>query len=408
MPITNTIILIMSEQRLRFLFLTNEIDLDAKNGGAQRSKMLVGAIQDSIPNRSKFEVIPISFYAYEKNKEALIFNLPVSHDIEFAINLRKILEREPEKLKKTIQLLLEADYVFVDNCYLSPLIEFVLKQKEKIPQVIYISHNYERELKESTAKHLKWPPNKAELYIEEVSKLENFLWNHSATRIVCAINDAIKLNKETMKDFVHIPNGGHIRKAPKLSKEKVLDLLGCNSYSLFVASGHPPNVDGFFQGIGIDFGFIPRNSKLVLVGSSGGQIEAMISKTKFYKTFLKKAVLLPEAGDELLDNLYAHAQSIILPIFSGGGTSIKSAEAVLSNQQLIATKFAFRGIDFDSTFDFRIDFCESQKEFKEAITRSLTSSVKLSGNSVDILELEWSKIQFEATLKIKKILQLEK
>lgn len=395
----------MSDRDLRIIFLTNEVDLDAKGGGAQRSKMLVKAIEDSIPAGSKFEILQISFYAYERLPESQIFDLPLAQDIEFAINLRKILEIEPERLKDTIKTLLEADYIFVDNCYLAPLIEFIRKEKQKTPEIIYLSHNYEKNLKATTAKLLKWPPEKAEFYLKEVSEFENFLWSNAGIRIVCAKSDAIELNKENMKSFIYIPNGGYIRETPRLSKEKILDFLGCKSFSLFVASGHPPNIGGFLQGIGIDFGFIPQGSRLVLVGSSVGPIEAKILGTKFHETFLKKCLAIPDASDELLDNLYAYANSIVLPIFGGSGTSIKSVEALLSNQQLISSRFAFRGIDLDATLESRIDFCSSQDDFRGAISRSLLAPLQLSEPRIDILQLEWSQIQFEATLEMKKIYQ---
>lgn len=402
------IIWVMSEQDLRVIFLTNEIDLDAKGGGSQRSKMLVTAIKDSLPINSKFEILQISFYEFERFPEAPILDLPVAQDIEFAINLRNILQKEPGRLRDLIQSLVNADYIFVDNCYLAPIIEFVAELNKKAPRIIYVSHNHEQELKATTAKQLKWPARKAELYIQVVSECENFLWRNSETRIVCSTNDAMQLNNENMKDFIHIPNGGYIRSEPKLSKEKILEFLGCQSYSLFVASGHPPNIDGFLQGIGIDFGFIPRESRLVLVGSSVGPIETEISGTKFHETFLNKGSVIPEASNDFLDNLYAYASSIVLPIFSGSGTSIKSVEALLSNRHLIATRFAFRGINLSTTRESQIDFCSSQNEFKSAISRSLNDPFEISEPTIDILKLEWSQVQVAATSEIKKIFQLEK
>jgi hypothetical protein len=283
-----------------------------------------------------------------------------------------------------------------------------MKQKEKRPEIVYISHNYETVLKANTAKLLKWQESKAKLYLKEVSEIENYLWGHSKSRIVCAINDGLQLNKQNSKEFIHIPNGGYIRNKPKSSKEKVLNFLGCSSYSLFVASGHPPNINGFLEGIGIDFGFIPQDSRLVLVGSSVVPIEAQITGTKFHETFLKKGSSIPEASDELLDNLYAYSNSIVLPIFSGSGTSIKSAEALLSNKHLIASKFAFRGITLNDALESQIDFCESQVEFKSAISQSLVSPLKPSELTSDILELEWSHVLMKATMEMKKIFQMEK
>jgi hypothetical protein len=393
---------------MKIVFLTNETDFNAKNGGAQRSKMLVNAIKKAIDMGTNLEIISVSFYAYERMPDAQIYDLPISQDIEFAINLRKILEREPQRLTALIQRIRNADYLFVDNCYLSPLIEFICQQKLKSPYVVYLSHNYEKNVKSTTAELLGWPSRNAQFYIQEVSNSENFLWKHSNARVVCAVDDAIQLNGESIRKFSHIPNGGYRRQQPTLSKKELLDFLGCKTYSLFVASGHPPNVAGFLQGIGADSGFIPFDSRLVVVGSCVGPIETTISKTKFWETGRNKLSMIPEASDKLLDNLYAYANSIVLPIFNGSGSSIKSIEALLTNRQLIAAKFALRGIESDAIRESRIDFCASQNEFRRAIHRSLISPLQFSEPGNDVSRLEWNQIQLEASLEIKSIIQLGK
>lgn len=390
---------------MKVLFLTNEVDLDAKGGGAQRSKILVEAVKDSLPKGSTFLLRQISFFEFKRLQTSEVFDLPVAHDIEFAINLRETLAKNPESLNSFTKEIHESDYVFVDNCYLAPLIEHFVTSGRGKQKVVYISHNYEKELKESTSNILKWPEGIARRYIDIAAKFESFLWSASKERVVCSLDDASNLNKENFRDFIFLPNGGYSRKAPTDSENSLLKYLGCKSFSLFVASGHPPNIDGFLQGVGTDFGFIPSNSRLVLVGSATGPIQEKIVGTKFHETYLKNGSAIIEASDQLLDNLYSFASSVILPIFQGSGTSIKSIEALLSGRKLVATKYAFRGIDVSGDLENQITFCEKQHDFKMAISKSLLAprvSFKTSGSS---LALEWSRIKSQAVSEFEKFFQ---
>jgi hypothetical protein len=388
---------------MKVLFLTNEVDLDAKGGGAQRSKILIEAIKDSLPTSSTLSLRQISFFEFKRLQTSEVFDLPVAHDIEFAINLRETLKINPNSLNSLTKEIEESDYVFVDNCYLAPLIEHLAISGRGDHRIIYISHNYERSLKETTSSILKWPDGSARKYLDKVAEFESLLWTVSTARVVCSLDDASNLNQEYFRDFIYVPNGGHSRKPPTDSENSILTYLGCESYSLFVASGHPPNIDGFLNGIGPDFGFVPLSSRIVLVGSATGPIQEKIVGTKFHETFLKNGSAIIEASDQLLDNLYAYASNVVLPIFKGSGTSIKSIEALLTGKKLIATEYAFRGIDVSQSSENQITFCETQYDFKAAISKSLLGprvSFETSGCS---LELEWSKIRAQATNDFKKI-----
>jgi hypothetical protein len=390
---------------VKIVFLTNEVDLDAKGGGTQRSKMLIKSIEDSRPPDSNFSVLAVPFFEFQRMPESQVYDLPVSQDIEFGINLEVILQKHPKKLKSMIELLLKADFIFVDNCYFAPIIEHITNKSSSIPKIIYISHNYEARLKVTTSQLLAWPRDKASLYLKKVEEFENYLWRTSMYRIVCAIDDAVQLNKVCEKNFIHVANGGFKRNKPNLTEREVLDFLGCESYSLFVASGHPPNIDGFIEGIGPDFGFMPKNTRIVLVGSSVGPIEEKIKTTIFYETYLKKGSAIPNASDEMLDNLYAYARTVVLPIFRGSGTSIKSVEALLSDKHLIATHFALRGIDIEHLPEDRVDFCSTQIEFKKALQKRIRTAKSFSGVMDGIPSLEWTSIQNQAASEIKKLFQ---
>jgi hypothetical protein len=168
-----------------------------------------------------------------------------------------------------------------------------------------------------------------------------------------------------------IPNGGKIRKPNNAGKDSVLSFLGCEKFALFVASGHPPNVHGFLNGIGIDFGFMPHKSRLVLAGSSARYIFEKIEESKYLETFLNRGSRIDFASDELLAQLYSHASAVILPIYEGGGTNIKTAEAFLNSRFVLSTEFAMRGFDQRLSAEKSFRIIETQSQFKNGIKTAL-------------------------------------
>lgn len=121
-------------------------------------------------------------------------------------------------------------------------------------------------------------------------------------------------------------------------------LTGAKPFALFCASAHPPNIEGFFDIFGTGVGCFPPGAKLVVAGGAG---EAIRNNPAFARTGGVADVLM-DAGtvsDELLRGLIATAHMILLPITHGGGTNLKSAEAVWSGRHVVATSSAMRGFE---------------------------------------------------------------
>ena len=383
---------------MNFLFLTNEIDLNAKAGGSQRSNILLNAFKEALPPNSNLIVEQIAFSDFELvNLEQVNTTSSFAQDIEFAIRLDVLLERHASVLSELIHKIEDSDFIIFDNCYLGPLLKYIRSELRVQPLVMYLSHNYEKSLKSEVSRILKWPENETKKNLEFVGDIENFLWRESDFVVVCSTADGESLNETFKRSYIHLPNGGFKRRPPKMTWEVMHKYLDCNSFCLFVASGHPPNSDGFMKGVGLDFGFIPTGSKMIIVGTSAYAIEQSIVDSKYYETYLKKSCTFPTASDELLDNLYAYAGCVILPIFSGSGTSIKSIEALISGRQIIATTFAFRGLDGIEEHLPQIDFCSDKTDFKLSILNRLQTSNNNFVSPEKNFDLEWAIIKQKAT-----------
>ena len=393
---------------MNILFLTNEVDLNANAGGSQRSNVLVKAIKEALPPNSKLVVEQIPFSAYQSETSENIKAVSGAKDIEFSIRLTMLLEKTPALLLELFNKIDNSDFVIFDNCYCGPLLKYIKSNIKSQPKVMYLSHNYEKSLKAQISKILDWPEQASKRNLDFISEIENYLWRESDFTVVCSNLDANKLNETYNRDFFLIPNGGFKRNPPKFNLKEMYKFLNCNAFCLFVASGHPPNIDGFMEGIGRDFAFLPSGSKIIIIGSSVYEIESSIRNSKYHETYVNKCFAIPSAKNELLDNLYAHANCVIVPIFSGSGTSIKTIEALLSGKKIIATPFAFRGLDNIENDGFDIDFCTDSNTFKHSIVNNLKNPAVSSRNSEIVSEYEWSSIKSKATEIFKNIFnQLE-
>jgi hypothetical protein len=75
-------------------------------------------------------------------------------------------------------------------------------------------------------------------------------------------------------------------------------------------------------------------------------------------------------SEDRLVGLLQVADIILLPITEGGGSNLKTAEAIVSEKRVVATEYAFRGFDELKKLS-NIFIATKPQEFREAIMRAL-------------------------------------
>lgn len=116
-------------------------------------------------------------------------------------------------------------------------------------------------------------------------------------------------------------------------------------FALYVGSDHPPNIHGFGQSFGASLATLPPGRHIVVAGRVG----PAIAQTDWYRrnagvNASRMAVLGPLA-DADLDALRTLAHAFILPVTSGGGSNLKTAEALHAGCHVVATPTALRGFE---------------------------------------------------------------
>lgn len=166
--------------------------------------------------------------------------------------------------------------------------------------------------------------------------------------------------------IVVAPNGVSERYPPSHHAELVSGLLyGKHRFALYCASAHPPNIDGFFDLFSGGFGSLKPDERLVVAGGAGDIIAADDRIFKSAK-LAERMVAVGVVDDDVLAALIFNTHCFVLPLTHGGGTNLKTAEALLSGKHMIATSTAMRG--FEAYLDAPgVYVCDDASAFKKKL-----------------------------------------
>ena len=137
-----------------------------------------------------------------------------------------------------------------------------------------------------------------------------------------------------------------------------------NKYALVIGSGHPPNVEGSIKYLYDATEWMPESSRLIYVGSICDGLRGNVGR-EIDLAKDTEVIFLGARSDEELNKLIASANVIILPIPYGGGSNLKTAEALCSGRPIVGTTKSFRG--FENFIGSRNTVIEDDLDsFKEA------------------------------------------
>lgn len=115
-------------------------------------------------------------------------------------------------------------------------------------------------------------------------------------------------------------------------------------YALFVSSAHPPNAYGMVALAAQCTSRPVRHGEIVVCGGVGGLMRQS-PRFRQASAVLEGARYLGWVDTDLRNALYSEASVIVLPKVLGGGSNLKTAEALISGRPIVATALAFRGFE---------------------------------------------------------------
>lgn len=163
--------------------------------------------------------------------------------------------------------------------------------------------------------------------------------------IVCVSeSDANWLATQTNKSVVLAPNGVKAWQTTEHGNIEAMRVTQGYRYALYCASAHPPNMTGFFNIFGGGFGSLRPDEKLLIVGGAGWAITGDPRVRKSPK-LEEKIIIAGIVSQPCLEGLLDGASCIVLPLTQGGGTNLKTAEALWAGKHVVATTVAMRGFE---------------------------------------------------------------
>lgn len=206
----------------------------------------------------------------------------------------------------------------------------------------------------------------------KIQSIEYFACEHADLVYVVSQNDFDYFSKSTNSSkIVLIPNGVDSNRFKKVNNNILKELP--KKYFTFVGSAHLPNASGFLDVFSKSLGFLPPDIKIVIVGGVGDILRNDPRYIRYRLVNDSRILTLKNVSFEELDAVLLNSLAILLPVVEGGGTNLKTAEALLSNNRIIATSKSFNGYEAFKTSE-NIFIANTTEDFVNSMKQSFEKS----------------------------------
>lgn len=291
---------------------------------------------------------------------------------------------EDKKVKAKITNILrefKPEVIHLEQVFPYMGLKLLLEELQLKPKIIFGSQNIEYSMKEEMLNSLGYDKDFTKQKVDQIYEAEKELSEKADLVAAVSQKDLDEHIRLGAKNAVLAPNGIYKSTAKPESIQywkSVFEQQGIKRVALFVGSAHPPNWIGFQDMIGKGLGFLDIDTRIVFAGSISEYVESELAKLKYdigATTFHKRAYFAGRLSEDRLVGLLQIADIILLPITEGGGSNLKTAEAIVSDKKVVATEYAFRGFDGLKKLS-NIYIATRPQEFREAIIRSLETDLQ--------------------------------
>jgi glycosyltransferase involved in cell wall biosynthesis len=195
-----------------------------------------------------------------------------------------------------------------------------------------------------------------------------------ANLIVCvsASDQAYYLKFKSPPEVVIVPNG--VDRPPKQSTYRSVDALRVfkgRPYLMTVGSSYPPNIEGICHYI-VKGGIycVPPVHSIAICGGVADPVFAHPEYQRYLGANSERVYFFPEITDSELWAIKHASHGVMLPIHSGGGSNLKTAEALALGKWVVATSISLRGFEPFLNAD-GIIIADDPTEFRHAMRQIL-------------------------------------
>jgi Glycosyltransferase Family 4/Glycosyl transferases group 1 len=296
------------------------------------------------------------------------------------------------------------DIIHVEQVFPYAGLKVLINELGLHPKIIYGSQNIEHVLKRQILDASNVPKAERDNVIARTKELETEFSKEADLVIAVSAQDAEAHKKMGAKKSVIAPNGIDKSKPTSEAKKYWQQFKKTNAIDnaiVFIGSAHPPNWIGFQEMIGDRLTFLPEGSKILLAGGIADYFKQKYGKDN---AIWNKLIAVGKLSEDLLSGLLSECDILLLPITSGGGSNLKTAEAILSGKKVVATKYAFRGFE-DYVKLPNIYVADSPNTFQEGIVKATKAEliVRTADETALASHVEWQYCLLPILLPLKKL-----
>lgn len=261
------------------------------------------------------------------------------------------------------------DVLHLEQPWLLPVVQR-LRERGRVGafRLVYGSQNIEHVLKRAIFEEHGLRENGR--LIEAIEQLERRCAGEAAVVAAVTEADAQVLGPWARTPPILAPNGVTPWCSTEQARTAWQERLGREPFALYVASGHPPNVSGLADSFGGSLAGLSPVQRLVIVGGVGERLQDSEWFRRCHILNQRRTFVAGLLADDELAAVRDLAHCHVLPVTSGGGSNLKTAEALYSGRHVVATRMALRGFEaFEDLPGLRL--CEPGPPFAAAVSAVL-------------------------------------
>jgi hypothetical protein len=283
----------------------------------------------------------------------------------------------------------EPDVILLEQPFLWPLLKRFIQDSafHSNIKVIYSSHNIEIGMKKKIYEDL-YAPEVADRYSEYVDRMEKAAVYSCSAAIAVSSADAAYVKALVPSKPVRVFLNGHSQPSPTPEDHKWQARFADQASNwVYVASWHPPNINGLrdlVMALAAHSDSMNGNV-LWILGGVGHGLEATTPGFKL-KDYPWLRILGPVSTDDIESAILA-STGLVLPIWEGGGSNLKTAQALLSNKCVIGSEFSFRGFE-QCTNEPGVFLAQRAEDLAKLLISVTPQSLYTRGDNVQALTWE--------------------
>jgi len=262
------------------------------------------------------------------------------------------------------------DVIIMEQPFLIAVVEAVA-DRLRIP-VVYSSQNIEYRLRKDLER-FQFDAKRNPMRSAIVRQMEQRAVDLSSAVTAICPTDQEQMFEEFGCESTLVPNGSSASDVALPSRSS-----GAKPYFAFAGSAYWPNTEGFADMASPSLAFLPPTIKVQVAGTVGPELLQNRSIKRAESVNASRLEVRGFLSMEKLVAMMAHSRAVLVPVFTGEGSNLKSADALASGAPVIMTERATRGYERVIAADPEgITVVESAPEFRAAMADVLRQAPTL-------------------------------